>query len=78
MALLDIGSWWEIPLDVLISLPFFMIEKTARHMQDPFMNQPNDTAVTTIARTIETNIRQLWDDKKLPEKESTEDKFYIL
>jgi putative membrane protein len=78
LALLEIDSFWEIPLDVLISLPFFMIEKTARHMQDPFMNQPNDTAMTTIARTIEINIRQLWADKELPEKENTEDKFYVL
>lgn len=78
LALLEINSLWEIPLDVLISLPFFMIEKTARHMQDPFMNKPTDTPVTTIARTIETNIRQLWKDSELPLKENTEDLFYVL
>jgi putative membrane protein len=78
LSLLELNSLWEIPLDILISLPFFMIEKTARHIQDPFMNLPNDTAVTAIARTIETDIRQLWGDKELPEKENTEGKFYIL
>lgn len=78
LALLEINSLWEIPLDVLISLPFFMIEKTARHMQDPFMNKPTDTPVTTIARTIETNIRQLWKDDELPQKQNTEDLFYVL
>lgn len=78
LALLEINSFWEIPLDVLISLPFFMIEKTARHMQDPFMNKPTDTPITTIARTIEINIRQLWQDNELPQKEDTENLFYVL
>lgn len=78
LALLEINSLWEIPLDVLISLPFFMIEKTARHMQDPFMNKPTDTPVTAIARTIETNIRQLWGDEELPENGNAGERFYVL
>lgn len=77
-ALLELNSIWEIPLDILISLPFFMIEKTATYMQDPFRNKPTDTAVTNIAATIETNIKQLWNDNSIPQSASLQDKFYIL
>jgi len=77
-ALLEINSAWEILLDVLVALPFFMIEKTATYMQDPFMNKPTDTSVTAIALTIETNIKQLWRDSSLPETADDSDTFYIL
>lgn len=78
MALLELNSIWELPLDLIISLPFFMIEKTARYMQDPFENKPTDTAMTTIAATIETNIKQLWNDEQLPVNQDLQDKYYIL
>ncbi|MFN8309972.1 MAG: bestrophin family ion channel [Chitinophagales bacterium] len=62
IALRDIPSIFEMPLLLLISLAFFLLEKTATHMQDPFENRPTDTAMTAIARTIEINIRQLFGD----------------
>ena len=31
----------------------------AIHLQDPFENRPTDTPVTTIANTIEKNIKQM-------------------
>lgn len=78
MALLELDSWLEIPLDILISLPFFLIEKTARYMQDPFENQPTDTAMTTIAMTIDRNIRQIWEEQApIPDPVSA-NQYYIL
>ncbi len=59
MALQDIEAIFEIPLLITISTCFFLLEKTATHMQDPFENRPTDTAMTAIAFTIETNIKQL-------------------
>jgi ion channel-forming bestrophin family protein len=35
-------------------------------MQDPFANRPTDTAMTTIARMIDINIRQLLGEEDLP------------
>ena len=52
---------FEVPLVVIISLPFFMLEKTAISLQDPFENKPNDTAMSTISTAIDRNIRQLLD-----------------
>jgi putative membrane protein len=48
-----------VPLLLLISAGFFLIEKIALHLQDPFKNRPSDVPVTNIARTVERNIRQL-------------------
>ncbi|MFN8414845.1 MAG: bestrophin family ion channel [Cytophagaceae bacterium] len=59
----------EIILSVLIPVMFISIEKTAILMQDPFENTPVDTPMTSIAQTIEINIRQMIDDKQIPVKE---------
>ena len=68
---------YEIPLLTLIALVFFLLEKTAYYLQDPFRNRPSDTSVTAIARTIEINIRQLLDEEELPEP-VTKETFYIM
>jgi len=58
--------YYEIPLLMLVSMVFFLLEKTAYHLQDPFRNRPSDTNVTTIARAIEINIRQLLKEDVVP------------
>ena len=57
---------FEIPLLLIISLGFFVLEKTATLLQDPFENKPTDTAMTTIATTIEINIKQLLKEGDIP------------
>lgn len=66
IALKDVAVYFEIPLLLLISAAFFLLERSATHMQDPFENQPTDTAMTSIARTIEINIRQLLSEPTVP------------
>lgn len=68
---------YEVPLIMLVSLVFFLLEKTAFHLQDPFRNRPSDTSVTAIATTIEMNIRQLLHEKDVIQPQETEN-FYIL
>jgi len=77
IALRDIESYFEIPLLLTISSAFFLLEKSATHLQDPFMNRPTDTAMTTIARTIEINIKQLLGEKEVPQPLQPET-FYSL
>jgi putative membrane protein len=50
----------EVPLVVAISACFLLIEKMAIHLQDPFENKPTDTPMTTIAESIEKNLKQLY------------------
>jgi putative membrane protein len=77
IALRNVKPLFEIPLLVLISAIFLLLEKTAFHLQDPFRNRPSDIPVTTIARTIEINIRQMLQEEDIP-KPVTPDTFYVL
>lgn len=49
----------EIPLVIAIASSFFLIEKMAIHLQDPFENKPTDTPTTTICRVIERDVSQM-------------------
>jgi len=73
---LRVDGLFEIPLLVAISSAFFLLEKTATHMQDPFDNRPTDTAMTAIAKTIEINIKQLLKESEVP-KPHQQDKFHL-
>jgi putative membrane protein len=77
ISLRDMPVHFEVPLLVLISSAFFLLEKSATHMQDPFENRPTDTAMTGIARTIEINIKQLLNEKDIPDPLPAM-KFYLL
>lgn len=62
----------EILISFLIPIVFITIEKTSIMMQDPFENRPIDTPVTSLAQTIEINIRQMIGEQKVPlKKENT-------
>lgn len=77
ISLVDIEGFYEIPLLLLISSAFFLLEKSATHLQDPFENRPSDTSVTAIARTIEINLKQLIKHPEIPQA-LTSDTFYLL
>ena len=77
ISLTDVGGYYEIPLLLVLASAFFLLEKSATHMQDPFDNKPTDTAMTAIARTIEINIRQLLNETDIPESQKPET-FYLL
>lgn len=77
ISLKDVAGFFEIPLLLIISTAFFLLEKSATHMQDPFENKPTDTAMTAIATTIEINIKQLLKETEVPQPHQPE-KFYLL
>ncbi|MDR2235940.1 MAG: hypothetical protein LBE92_07440 [Chryseobacterium sp.] len=58
----------EILITFLIPVVFIAIEKTSIMMQDPFENRPVDTPMTSLAQTIEINIRQMIGEKDVPGK----------
>lgn len=67
ISLRNIAGYFEIQLLLIISIFFFLLERTATHLQDPFNNKPTDTAMTAIATTIEINIKQLLCEKDVPQ-----------
>ncbi len=76
VSLANLGHHWEILLLVFISLPFFMLENTAKHLQDPFSSEPTDVAISSIARNIEINLLTLLEEKNIPQPLEVTD-FYL-
>ena len=76
-ALVDTFGLSEIPVVVVLAAIFFLIEKTAIYLQDPFENTPNDTPMTAIARTIDINLRQMLGDQQVPQKLAPEG-YYLM
>ncbi len=58
-GLTELFGIFQIPLVVATSSSFFLIEKMAIHLQDPFENKPTDTPTTSISRKIEQDLNQL-------------------
>lgn len=77
LALAEIRGYWEVLIVTAIAISFFLLEKTARYLQDPFNNVPTDTPVSAIARTIEINLLQLMGAKDVPEPLKPND-FYLM
>lgn len=76
ISLRNLESYFEIPLLLIIAAFFFLLERTATHLQDPFSNKPTDTAMTAIATTIEINIKQLLNEPDVPAPHKP-DGFYL-
>ena len=77
LGLVETIGWWEVPVLLAIACSFFLLERTARYLQDPFNDKPTDTPVTAIARTVEINLKQLLEQDNVP-KPLVADKFYLM
>lgn len=79
LGLTDYFGYLVAPLLLVISVPFFLLEKTALNLQNPFNNNKTDIAMTTIARTIELNLNQMVGKDFQHQDENPEDgSFYIM
>lgn len=76
-GLVQLFGFLMVPVLVVITACFFLIEKMAIHLQDPFENKPTDTPVLSISRNIERDLKQMMRDKHVPQAFQPE-KFYIL
>lgn len=56
----------DVPLVTVIASAFILIEKSALQLQNPFNNKPTDTPVTTIARSIEINLKTITGFHSIP------------
>lgn len=77
-ALIEHFSFMEVPLVIGISASFMLIEKMAIHLQDPFENQPTDTPMTTICKTIERDLHQALNDYRIVEEKQEVPSFYVM
>ena len=78
LCLTDYPFYIELILNILISCSFFLIENTATYKQDPFEGLPTDVAITQIAQNIEINLKQMINDKVIPQENENIEGFYVL
>ncbi|MCF0069040.1 hypothetical protein LZD49_01070 [Dyadobacter sp. CY261] len=76
-GLVQLFGFLMVPVLVVITACFFLIEKMAIHLQDPFENKPTDTPVLSISRNIERDLKQMMKDQHVPQVFQPET-FYIL
>jgi putative membrane protein len=77
-GIIDFFGLLEAPIVILISLPFFFLEKAAIHLQDPFSGLPTDTPVTTIAQSIEVDLIQMLGEQAPKQEIDTHNSFYLM
>lgn len=77
-GLSELGDITEYILSVIIPLLFISIERTALIMQDPFENRPTDTPMTALAKTIETNLREVANLEFKAQDNSNEGKYFRM
>lgn len=77
-ALIGFFGIMEVPMVVVISALFMLIEKMAIHLQDPFENKPTDTPMTAISGNIEKDLKQMMNDHQIPEATPEITKYYVL
>lgn len=68
----------EVPVITLISSAFFLIEKSAAQLQDPFENKPTDVPISTISEGIEMSLKQMIGESSVCSKPVSIDSYYVL
>lgn len=66
ISLREMQLYFQLPLSLLISSIFLLLEKTSTSLQDPFEDRPSDVPLNAISRTIEINLKQLLKEKEVP------------
>ena len=66
-ALQEVSIALELAISILLGTSFFLIERTAYYLQDPFEDRATDISVTAIARVIEINILNMIQEKETPD-----------
>ena len=59
--------WLTIPLCVLVSWVFIMMELIGDYSENPFEGLYNDVPISSLARSIEIDIREMLEETDLPE-----------
>lgn len=60
--------WLTIPMSVLISWIFNVMEIIGDRSENPFENGVNDIPMTALCRTIEIDLREMLEEKEIPER----------
>jgi ion channel-forming bestrophin family protein len=62
----SISSWLVYPFSMLVSWVFILMELIGDYSENPFEGLYNDVPISSMARDIEIDIRQMLDENDLP------------
>lgn len=65
-------TWITVPLSVLLSGVFIIMERTGAANENPFENRITDVPLTAICNTIERDLREMLGENTLPMKTEVE------
>jgi putative membrane protein len=60
------SSWLVLPFTMLVSWVFILMEMIGEYSENPFEGLYNDVPISSMARSIEIDIRQMLDETDLP------------
>lgn len=75
-----LNGWlgWTCPvMSALIIWVFFLMEKIGDYSENPFEGTYNDVPITSIARTIEIDMREMMNDEHIPAPTEAENGFLM-
>lgn len=58
--------WLTIPFTIVVGWVFTSMEKVGESTENPFEGNPNDVPITAMSRTIEIDLRDMFDEADLP------------
>lgn len=59
--------WLNIPFCALVSWIFISMEKIGEVTENPFEGSANDVPITSLSRTIEIDLREMFQESELPD-----------
>lgn len=69
--------WLAVPFSGLINWVFFLMEKIGDYSENPFEGTYNDVPISSIARAIEIDLRQMINDTDIPSPVKPENGFLM-
>lgn len=58
--------WLTIPFTIVVGWVFTSMEKVGESTENPFEGNPNDVPITAMSRTIEIDLKDMFDEADLP------------
>lgn len=68
-------DWVMIPVAMIVSLMFEIIERVGSYTETPFNNQNQDIPMSALCRTIEIDLREMLDETDIPKPFEVENVF---
>lgn len=67
MALYNLSGWWAILFGWIIGFVFYATYYNGLMIMNPFENEPADTPMSALTRTLERNLLEMLGEPDLPE-----------